>query len=147
MKVERIFVQVNTGKGKENDGGKRITASTNTTVKLHKLKLINKHKLKQKPMTITLVRYQIIFTSVCYLVFLNERPDRFALAPAGTVRFVVRAGVSEASLRHRPLHRLTVVFKLHIARRLEPRLIRLYDLRGVLRGKREQIVLLSDFSS
>ncbi len=36
MKVERIFVQVNTGKGKENDGGKRITASTNTTIKLHK---------------------------------------------------------------------------------------------------------------
>ncbi len=35
------------GKGKENDGGKGITASANTTIKLHKFKLINKHKLKQ----------------------------------------------------------------------------------------------------
>lgn len=137
---------------------------------IHKFKLINKHKLKQNSQKhmkqslswgirsgcavhiyLSFVFSQMEVTAsecdagVCYLVFLNERPESFALALAGTVRFVVRAWVSEAGLRHRPLHRLTVVFKLHIARRLEPRLIRLYDLRGVLRGKTAQIVLMCDF--
>lgn len=64
---------------------------------------------------------------MCYLVLvLNERPQ-FALALAGRP-LPALSGVGQAGVRHRPLHGLAVVLKLHISWRLEPGLIRLHYL-------------------
>ena len=56
---------------------------------------------------------------MCYLVLvLNERPQfALALAPGPLLDLF---GVGQAGLRHRPLHGLAEVLKLHIARSLEP---------------------------
>ena len=70
---------------------------------------------------------------MCYLVLvLNERPQ-FALALASRLLFAL-SGVGQAVLRHRPLHGLTVVLKLHISWGLEAGLVGLHHLLGVLVG-------------
>lgn len=73
-------------------------------------------------------------SSVRYLVLvLNERPQ-FGLALAGRLLFAL-FGVGQAVLGHRPLHGLTVVFKLHVARGLKARLEGLHHLLRVLEGE------------
>lgn len=64
---------------------------------------------------------------MCYLVLvLNERPQ-FALALAGRL-LPGLFGVGQAGVRHRPLHGLAIILKLHISRGLEPGLKGLHHL-------------------
>lgn len=65
-----------------------------------------------------------------YLVPFDEGPE---FAPAATA--ALPSGVEEAGLGHGPAHGQTVVLKLHVARGLKARLIRLHHLLRVLGGQ------------
>lgn len=70
---------------------------------------------------------------MCYLVLvLDERPQ-FALALAARLLLEL-SGVGQAGVGRRPLHGLAVVLELHVARGLEPRLVGLHHLLGILIG-------------
>lgn len=72
-----------------------------------------------------------VFTFTRYLVLvLDERPQ-FALVLAGRLLLALLR-VGQAGVGRRPLHRLAIVFELHIPRRLKARFIGLHNLFGVL---------------
>lgn len=77
-------------------------------------------------------RRQTIDREAAYLVFALEEGPQFGFAFAGGPLAGLPARVAQAAFRQRPLHGLPVVLELHVARRLEARLVGLHHLLGVL---------------